>query len=163
MNLTDNNISQIISNYGNHFRVDEVGESRHNLNKEAVEMLCHWRAWHKFPIFISSAWRSEGAHKEGAFDVFLFNDWQVTQPEPMHLWRIATTFPFLGVGIYFDTHAFDEQAIMLHVDIAEQRDRPLRWIRARGNYYYQNVKTGNFWNKDLKEATTLANEINMYK
>jgi len=51
----------------------------------------------------------------------------------------------------------------LHLDvIREGRQRPLRWIRSEGNYYYQNPAHGKFWNQDKQEMTTLRQEIKKY-
>ena len=171
MSLTDHKIQNIIDYNGGHFKPMEFGENRHNLNAYAVRRFIEFRSWHGMPTYISSAWRGDdGAHKLGAFDAFLYNDYEITQPEPGQIWRILTTWPWWGAGIYFDTHAFDNPAIMIHVDVMDYKEakqmnkqRPLRWIRKDGAYYYQNTKTGGFWSQENQEMTTLEEEITKYK
>ena len=168
MKLTDNKISEIIRQTGSNFEIDEFLKTRHNLSEKAVWELCLFRKWAGYPFFISSAWRSEGAHSVGAFDIFIFDEWQLTQPDPYELWNLATTWNFGGVGIYFDTEAFGNDAVMLHVDVLEYQNalgkqRPLRWIRNE-HYYYQSLnKKDYFWSADIDEGTSLGKEIERWK
>jgi len=175
MSLADEHIQQIIYNYGGNFTPDEFLSGRENANPDLIKEIVWFRNVHGFPTFISSLYRDSGAHSIGAVDQFIFSDYRQEQPDPMHLWRLANMSRFTGVGIYFDTHAFGEPAIMLHLDILTQKDcdrlykidgkqrkRPLRWLRSEGNYYYQNPAHGKFWCQDKQEMTTLEQEINTY-
>ena len=160
MNLRDKRIAEIINDCGGNFTPSEFLDRREHLYPNMIQELVSWRNWHGFSTQITSAYRETGSHYTGkAIDVLVWDKWQETQPEPMHLWRLATTWPFLGVGIYFDWN----DGVGLHLDvIRSERQRPLRWIRARGNYYYQMTSTGRFWDSD-GNRTTLATEIKRYK
>lgn len=170
MNLTDHRIQQIIDENGGNFTVREFGSDRQHLNPELIRQAVLFRAWHGFSSLITSAYRNSGSHSLGAIDKVLYSKWKSEQPEPMHLWRIATTWPWMGVGIYFDwdqdeTNDIDEPIIGLHMDIVQpdQRDRPLRWLRADGIYYYQSLINGRFYSPDGGSETTLAEEIEIWK
>ena len=159
MNLADEHIEQIISDNGGNFTPDEFLDDREMLHPIIVQELVAWRNWHGFSTQITSAYRTTGSHITGkAIDVLVWKNWRKSQPDPMHLWRMDTTWPFLGCGIYFDWN----DGIGLHLDvIREGRQRPLRWIRSEGNYYYQLPSTGRFWDSD-GNRTTLQQEINTY-
>ena len=136
-------LTNLLAKYGT-FTKDELrglvtdGDPE-KLSLRAVEMLCKFRAWHNYPTFITSAYRDDnGTHGMGlAFDQVLYSKWKQSQPNPFELWRIATTFPFWGVGMYFDWEVGGEPVVGLHTDISQESNRPLRWIRQNGVYYYE--------------------------
>lgn len=157
MNLTDNRIQKIIDENGGNFTVREFGDSRARANPELIKECVKFRNWHGFSTLLTSVWRPQGAHSIGAVDVILYRDWKHRQPDPMHLWRLATTWPWMGVGIYFDWQHGGKDVVGLHLDIVkEKRDRPLRWLRVNGDYFYQSLINGRFYNGD--EETTLESE-----
>lgn len=153
MKLTDNRIQQILDTYGGGFTVNEWGENRGKLNPLIVREVTRFRQWHGFSSFLTSTWRPEGAHAIAAADMVLYKDWKESQPDYMHLWRLATTWPWFGIGIYNDWSVSGESVIGLHVDLCEpdQRQRPLRWIRDDGVYYYQSVINGKFYDDNGNE------------
>lgn len=170
MSLTDNRIQQIIDENGGNFTVREFGESRARQNPEAIKQLVLFRNWHGFMTLLTpeGKWRAQGAHAFGAFDQVLYSDWKHRQPDPMRIWRIATTWPWSGVGIYFDVTAYGKPAIMIHTDPLRHKqsknmdsDRPLRWLRVNGDYFYQSLINGRFYYGD--EETTLEAEIEKWQ
>lgn len=165
MNLTDTRIQTIIDDHGGNFSVREFGADRQNLNPQLVKEVVRFRNWHGYPSLLTSMYRNSGSHSLGAADKIIYKHWKEEQPDPMELWRLATTWPWWGVGIYFDWTHDEEPVIGLHCDICKphQRDRPLRWLRARGNYYYQSLFNGKFYQKDTHEETSLEAEIEIWK
>lgn len=153
MSLSDKTISELIGD-GN-FVPAEFLEGRENLNPDIIKEVVRFRNWHGFSSLLTSMWRREGSHSIGAADMVLYKKWKQSQPGYQHLWRIATTYPWWGIGIYDDWQVEGESVIGLHVDICTptQRDRPLRWIRSNGIYYYQSVKSGIFYDKDGNSTT----------
>lgn len=164
MNLTDHRIEKIIEENGGNFTVREFLSDRTKLNARLIKQAVRFRNWHGYSTFITSAYRDKGAHSMGAIDKVLYSEWKQKQPSAMELWRIATTWPWMGVGIYFDWQHDGKDVIGLHLDIVQpkDRDRPLRWIRAEGEYYYQSLINGRFYNTDKGVDTTLANEIEIW-
>jgi hypothetical protein len=137
-----------------------------------------WRLWAERYMLVTSAYRKNDPRAHGyglALDIILFNKWLQEITSPKEQWLKATTWPFKGVGIYFDWHYRDksgerQKAVGLHVDRFYE-SRPLRWLRItkevsiNGNeikphrlYYYQDPKTGLFYNNDIKETVSL-NEV----
>lgn len=165
MNLTDHRIEKIIDENGGNFTVREFGADRTKCNARLIKEAVLFRNWHGFSSYNTSVYRDKGAHSIGAIDQILYSKWKAEQPEPMHLWRIATTWPWMGVGIYFDWQHGDMDVVGLHLDIVQpkDRDRPLRWIRAEGAYYYQSLINGKFYNNDTGAETTLKKEIAIWK
>jgi hypothetical protein len=160
MNLTDNRITEIIKDNGGNFTPSEFLDNREMIHPIIIQELVSWRNWHGFPIQITSAYRESGSHITGkAIDCIVWDDWKQTQPTPQHIWRLATTYPFLGVGLYNDW----ESGIGLHVDIIRQeRQRPLRWLRIDGHYYYQNPEHGKFWNQENQDLITLEKAFRVH-
>lgn len=168
--LADNRIQQIIDIHGGSFTPEEFGPKRAHMNPEMVEHDVRFRNSHGYPTLLTSTYRPEGPHKIGATDKVLYKDWKKRQPEPMELWRLATTWPFWGVGIYFDWvvdegKPTEHQVVGLHNDIVEpgKRDRPLRWLRTFGRYFYQSTANGKFYEKSSGDETTLEEEIDNWK
>jgi hypothetical protein len=155
MNLADNHIQQIISDNGGNFKSSEFLEDRELLHPIVVQELVAFRNWCKYPIQITSAFRNNGSHQTGkAIDFLLWDEWKRSQPDPMHLWRMVTTWPFLGCGLYFDWN----NGIGIHIDVIRQgRQRPLRWLRKEGEYYYQSIQDGLFYNGNKR--VSLQNEV----
>jgi hypothetical protein len=160
MNLTDSHIRQIIDDNGGNFKPEEFLKGRTNLHPTIITEIVQWRNWHGYSVQITSAYRETGSHTTGkAIDCLVWKQWKQTQPTPEHLWRLITTWPFLGVGLYFEWG----DGIGIHVDIIrEERQRPLRWLRIDGHYYYQNVQHGNFWCQDIQEMITLEKAFRVH-
>lgn len=143
--MNDVRIRKIIEREGGNFEVREFQGDRRRLRKRIMEHIVRWRNWHGFPFQITSAWRESGSHSTGlAIDGLIWQKgkWRLGQPEPMHIWRLATTYPWMGVGIYFDW----DDGIGLHLDLIQPsvRERPLRWFRVDHKYFYQHPKSGKF-------------------
>lgn len=133
-----------------------------------------FRQWSETKTLITSASRpgDDGVHGKGlAVDFILFDQWLRTPASAMQHWIMATTWPFLGVGIYFDWQfqsaaGKKEKTVGLHVDMGGE-GRPLRWIRLTKKvngtptrlFYYQDRETGIFYNKRLNEVITLQEAI----
>jgi hypothetical protein len=90
----------------------------------------------------------------------------------MNHWLLATTWPFQGVGLYFDwsyrslAAKADIPAIGLHVDGwagNSPRQRPLRWLRINGLYYYQSVLDGTFYCKTNRKTITLNEALKRHE
>jgi hypothetical protein len=122
---------------------------------------------------ISSAWRKGDPKSHGrglAFDVLLFDQWLSSQVSELQHWLLATTWGFNGVGLYFDWSYTNKEgnkvpAIGLHVDGwagNDQSQRPLRWLRINGHYYYQSLASGHFYCKSTKRSITLDEAIRRY-
>jgi len=167
MSLTDDRIEQIITAHGGNFTVDEFGGDRHNLTPKLVRNEVLFRNWHGYSTQLTSIWRNTGSHQFGtAVGKLIWSDWRSQQPDPMELWRLATMWPWTGVGIYFDWN----DGIGLHTDLIthqqalqmDERQRPLRWLRTDGNYYYQDRNTGRFYNQQ-HGVTSLESEVQKYK
>lgn len=152
--MNDNSIQNIINTAGGNFTSDEFLSGRSKLVRSFIREVALWRNWHGFKFQITSAYRDEGSHSYGkAVDGLLWKQWRVEQPDPMHIWRLATTWPWMGVGIYFDW----EDGCGIHLDMngRSQSQRPLRWMRIKGEYYYQDLLTGYFYRKNSLEGEDL--------
>jgi hypothetical protein len=147
--MTDSEITSIAKQYGNHFKPSEFLQERERLEHDLIHEVCRFRQWHGYSTLITSAFRHTGSHTTGlALDMILFKQWSKKVVDPYELWLLATTYPFLGVGLYFDWNYKGKPICGIHVDlIRECRQRPLRWIRVDGVYYYQSTKNGLFYNK----------------
>lgn len=167
----------LLDSYGNHFSIGEFEiQGPGTIEKMDIGFLrsfLAWRQWHGLPTLISSAWRKGDpkAHGHGfAFDVLLFERWLEHQPSALRHWLLATTWGFKGVGLYFDwtfTNTSGEKvpAIGLHVDGWDgnsHAQRPLRWLRMDGLYYYQSLASGNFYCKTNRQTITLQQAIDRY-
>jgi len=72
--------------------------------------------------------------------------------------------------LYFDWKYTPEEgakvpAIGLHVDGWSgntHSERPLRWLRLDGQYYYQSLTGGHFYCKSNKQSITLDEAIKRY-
>ena len=167
--MFDSDIQQIIDGFNAPFRVEEFLKQRHKLRGHMIVEFCNFRIWHGLMTQITSAYRESGSHQYGtAIDFILWSKWQKQQPDIMKMWRIVTTWPWQGVGIYFDwdedaSNDIDEPVIGFHVDLCtqNQRHRPLRWLRVNGEYYYQSVHDGLFHHKS-GAVTTLEEQITAY-
>lgn len=144
--MTDSVIKHIIEKNGGNFKPEEFLNGRENLDRSIIEEIVRWRNWHNFMFEITSANRESGSHYTGkCIDGLVWSKWRNKQPSPQHIWMLATTWNFRGVGIYFDWR----DGIGLHLDtIVNERQRPLRWLRTKGEYYYQSTKDGLFYTKD---------------
>jgi len=172
---------QAIDKYGNHFSPAEFrtreGVDMTDLDYDFFVQLLWFRQWAGFPMLITSTKRPTGddVHTKGlAADLIIFEDWMEKVLPPKRQWLLATTWPFFGVGIYFDWHFTDDNghskpAIGLHVDklLPSQGDRPRRWLRVEAEidgqteklYYYQTTINGRFYNKKTQKTLELANVI----
>ena len=148
-----------IQKYGNNFTLNEfnIQAGVEYLDYNFFVSFVRWRQWHGIPIYISSAYRIDdsGAHGAGmAIDCILFKEWMSTAISEQRSWLLATTWPFLGVGIYYDWNY-----IGLHVDSWDKPDkRPLRWLREENNYYYQSLTNGKFY-KGNKESHNIPSNL----
>lgn len=167
-----------IEKYGGNFTANEFalreGASMTDLDYEFFLQILQFRQWAGFPMLVSSAYRpgDDGAHGNGfALDFIMFNTWKKEVLDPWRQWRMATTWPFTGVGIYFDWYYYIDgrriPAVGLHTDCEISEDRPQRWLRIEAEhdeefqklYYYQDVKTGRFYNSDIQRNIELADVI----
>lgn len=172
----------IKANHG--FSEDELIIRKHtsitDLDFDTLKLLFEFRNWPVIialgiKMLVTSAYRDgdDGAHGEGkAFDLVLFSEWLWETIEPMQLWLLATTFPWRGVGIYFDWKYVNKKGeevpcVGIHVDNSRKGNRPLRWLRITKKvegvptklYYYQDTTTGLFYNRKLKEVMELEDAI----
>lgn len=167
----------LLDSYGNHFRLPELEiQGMGTISRIDVGFLrsfLAWRQWHGLPTMISSAWRKGDHRSHGhgfAFDVLLFEKWLSTQPSALRHWLLATTWGFKGVGLYFDWTYRNKKgdrlpAIGLHLDNWAgngHSQRPLRWLRINGHYYYQSLTGGHFYCKTNRQSITLDEAIARY-
>lgn len=132
----DNRIQRIITEHGGGFTPGEFLDNRHKLTLNIIRESVKFRNWHKFYTQITSAYRTTGSHRYGSsIDALLWAEWKRRQPDPRTIWIKLTTYPWHGVGMYFDW----EDGLGIHYDLVpfSLRERPLRWIRVDGVYYYQ--------------------------
>jgi hypothetical protein len=175
--MNRNDYLALLDSYGNHFSISELEiQGPGTINRMDVGFLrsfLAWRRWHGFPTMISSAWRKGDPKSHGrglAFDVLLFDQWLSSQVSELQHWLLATTWGFNGVGLYFDWSYTNKEgnkvpAIGLHVDGwagNDQSQRPLRWLRINGHYYYQSLASGHFYCKSTKRSITLDEAIRRY-
>lgn len=167
----------LIESYGGNFSLSDF-EIQGDISRMDVGFLrsfLAWRDWTGTKMLITSAWRKEDPKSHGkglAIDCLLFTEWLTKQVSPLQNWLLATTWPFQGVGLYFDwyfTHKLSQKklpAIGLHVDGWSGKkinERPLRWLRIDGHYYYQSTKTGGFYCRKNKQTITLPEAIQDYE
>lgn len=164
-----------IAKHGNNFTLSEFslrdGTSAMDIDYNFFEVFNRFRQWTGYPTLITSAYRpgDSGAHGQGlALDFIMFSKWKEAVVPPWEQWRLATTWPFWGVGIYFDWHYWlngqQQPAVGLHVDFKQSGSRPLRWLRVEDDnydklYYYQNTKHGKFYNSTTEKSLQLADVI----
>lgn len=161
--ITDEEIQRIIDEEGGNFKPSEFLSGRASLSADLIRHTVRWRNWHGFLCQPTSYFRTSGSHGTGlAGDDLLWlpGQWRKQQPDPMTIWNALTTYPWLGVGIYFDWN----DGIGVHKDLIwpPERQRPLRWLRARGTYYYQEL-SGRFYARHTNTWTTLEEEIEKYE
>lgn len=183
---TKNDYVELLQQKGNKFKaadfIIQEGTSVTDIKYGFFSSFLDWRLWANRYMLVSSAFRKgdDRAHGYGlALDVILFDNWLQKVVAPKEQWLKATTWPFKGVGIYFDWQYRDksgnkQKAVGLHVDNFYE-DRPLRWLRitkevtiggekkSRQLYYYQNTETGLFYNKDINETVSLDETINEWE
>lgn len=160
--ISDNRYKQLIDANGGSFKPKEFLPGRQHMKKKMIKEFILFRNWHGWMTQITSAYRSTGSHVYGtAIDFLLWSEWQTSQPSPEQIWRVATTWPWMGVGIYFDWN----DGIGLHVDLVTQtqRQRPLRWLRVNGLYHYQALNDGLFYNYEMDRITSIGEQINNHK
>ena len=163
----------LIDAYGGNFGINEfeIQDSIKRLDTGFLQSFLAWRQWTGVPTMITSAWRSgdTGSHGNGkAIDCLLFSKWKSKQISALNHWLLATTWPFQGVGLYFDWNyklpatKTIVPAVGLHVDGWSgnaHRQRPLRWLRMDGLYYYQSVMDGTFYCKTNQKTITLEQAL----
>lgn len=170
---------KFIKDHGDNFDLSEFsirpGTGPQDLDWQHFKAEILFRKWHGYPTMITSAFRpgDPNAHGDGlATDKILFYTYREHIVEPRVQWRLATTYPWMGVGLYFDWEFTDRQgrsrsACGIHTDSQTKEDRPLRWLRTTQIiddeetelYYYQNPHTGLFYNKLKNELITLDDAI----
>lgn len=167
----------LIDSYGGNFtlREFEIQGNIQRMDPSFVRAVLAWRQWTGLSTMISSAWRDGDprAHGKGlAIDCLLFTSWLSAQASPLNHWLLATTWPFKGVGLYFDwsyydsTRKQDVPAIGLHVDGWDgdrSGQRPLRWLRIDRHYYYQSLALGTFYCRTNKQTVTLDEAIKQHE
>jgi len=175
--MTRSDYLAIIDAYGGHFKLREfeIQDSIDSMDLGFLQSFLAWRQWTGIPTMITSAWRANdpNSHGEGkAIDCLLFTKWKDEQASALNHWLLATTWPFQGVGLYFDwsyrspVTKTDVPAIGLHVDGwagNSPRQRPLRWLRINGLYYYQSVTDGTFYCKTNRKTITLDEALKRYE
>lgn len=155
-----------------HFSPGEI-PGLEKMDPEFIKRFVQWREWHGMPTMITSAFRNSptSAHGKGlAIDCMLFmpGKYRVETVNAERLWRITELWGWRGAGIYFDwnlqyRNGQTGKAVGVHVDMSpDPHKRPLRWFRADGAYYYQNVIDGYFYAKSgsrytLDQAISLFN------
>jgi len=166
----------LIDSYGGKFtlRDFEVQSSIENMDPAFIRSFLAWRLWTGLPTMISSAWRKSDPKSHGvgmAIDCLLFTRWKTEQASPIRHWLQGTTWPFMGVGLYFDWSYFSRTqnrripAIGLHLDDWDgdkPGQRPLRWLRIGGQYYYQSLSTGLFYCRKNQKTISLEAAIDQY-
>jgi len=175
--MTPELLGHIIDDNGGYFTPEEfdpAGQGINGIQRNLVETVLLFRAWAGYPMLLTSVYRDgdDGAHGQGlAVDFLLFTDWLREPLDPWTLWTLASTWPFQGVGIYFDwsftdKDGNDRRAVGIHGDLEESGDRPLRWIgfadKDRRYYYYQQ-KNGLFYAKDRPDPITLYTAIRQFE
>lgn len=160
--MTDQQIQRVINENGGNFTASEFLAGRSKMPKKIFREVALFRNWHGYSTQITSAWRPKGAHSFGAVDQLIWTKWRERQPSAEELWLLITTWPWMGVGIYFDWN----DGIGVHLDLCtpNQRQRPLRWLRTKGIYYYQERRNGLFYTKtkNVDQAISLEREIAIY-
>lgn len=174
--MTSQDYIALIDSYGGHFCLREfhIQDGIEHMDTSFLRSYLAWRQWHGFSTLISSAWRKNDPNSHGkgmAIDNLLFTQWRQSQTTAMQHWLLATTWPFKGVGLYFDwsysdrSSNWDIPAIGLHIDGWDGNrsgQRPLRWLRIGGNYYYQSVEHGSFYCQANGKTTSLQQAINQF-
>ena len=174
--MTRSDYLAIIDAYGGYFKLREfeIQDSIDSMDLGFLQSFLAWRQWTGIPTMITSAWRRNdpNSHGEGkAIDCLLFTKWKDRQATALNHWLLATTWPFHGVGLYVDwsykcpTTKAEIQAIGLHVDGwagSRPGQRPQRWLRICGLYYYQSTADGTFFCKTNKKSITLQEAITAY-
>lgn len=166
-----------IDSLGGGFTVAEFepnqGADIRQTKDDLIENVVLFRNFHGYPSLLTSVFRpgDDGAHGRGlAADMILFYKWLTDPLDPWELWRIATTWPFWGVGIYFDWTFIDkngerQKAPGIHVDLlrGDQAKRPLRWfakeIEGERRYFYQRPDNGLFYAAGIDGGRTLEYAI----
>ena len=175
--MTRSDYLAIIDAYGGHFKISEfdIQDSIGRMDIGFLQSFLAWRQWTGLPTMITSAWRRNDPNSHGdgkAIDCLLFTKWKDEQASAMNHWLLATTWPFQGVGLYFDwsyrcpAAKTDSPAIGLHVDGwagKTPRQRPLRWLRIGGLYYYQSVADGSFHCQTNGKTITLREAIKLHE
>lgn len=145
---------QIIAS-STHFTANEI-PGLAKMDPDFMQRFVDFRAWHGMPTLVTSAYRESptSAHGRGmAIDCMLFKPgkFRVETITAERLWRTAELWGWQGLGIYFDWRlqyrdGTTRQAVGIHVDMLNDKQRrPLRWFRANGVYYYQNIIDGYFY------------------
>ena len=158
--MNDFDIDLLVNEGGGGFKAEEFLGARENLTEDIILQTALFRNWTGWMTQITSAWRETGSHYLGkSIDALLWTKWKEEQPEPSVIWNRLTTWPWQGVGIYFDWN----DGLGVHWDLVspEERDRPLRWLRVNGIYYYQK-EDDNFYTKEGDKVTCLEDEINAW-
>lgn len=171
-----NDYLALLDSYGGSFsmREFEIQGSIEHMDPAFLRSVLAWRQWTGLPTMITSAWRKGDPRSHGkgmAIDCLLFTQWRVKQASAINHWLLATTWPFQGVGLYFDwsyrcpkTRA-DIPAVGLHVDGWSgntPKQRPLRWLRINGLYYYQSVADGTFFCQTNRKTITFDKALKLY-
>ncbi len=175
--MTRSDYLAIIDAYGGHFKLREfeIQDSIDSMDLGFLQSFLAWRQWTGIPTMITSAWRGDdtGSHGNGkAIDCLLFSRWKSEQISALNHWLLATTWPFQGVGLYVDwSYKCSKSkagipAVGLHVDGwsgNSNKQRPLRWLRMDGLYYYQSVMNGTFYCKTNQQTITLDHALKAYE
>jgi hypothetical protein len=141
--MTDTTIAHIIEKNGGNFTPIEFLAYREKLDRQIIEEVVRSRNWWGVKYQITSAYRETGSHFTGkSIDFIPWVEWKQSQPDWREVWLRLSSWPFLGFGMYAD---WDDAEIGCHVDtIRKERQRPLRWVRVEGLYYYQSFTDGQF-------------------
>jgi hypothetical protein len=177
--MTRDDYKALIDSYGGHFTLREfhVQAGIEKMDTGFLRSFLAWRQWHGLSTLISSAWRDSDPRAHGAgmaIDCLLFLKWRQSQPSALQHWLQASTWGFKGVGLYFDWAYTHREAVVssdtvpaigLHVDGwdgARPGQRPLRWLRIDGLYYYQSLTHGTFYCRTNKQTITLQQAISQH-
>lgn len=177
--MTEGALKHLIKENGSNFAVNEfnpAGQGIASLKRPIVDNILGFRAWSGLSMLLTSLYRDgdDGAHGQGlAGDFILFEKWLETLADPWTVWTLATTWPFQGVGIYFDWSFTDKDgnrrtAVGIHADLLppSKGSRPLRWIAkkvdGKRHYFYQRPD-GLFYASGLSEPITLYSAVRQYE
>jgi hypothetical protein len=172
--MTNADYEALFDSYGGHFTVPEFHGNVDRMDSCFLRSFLAFRKWHGLATMVSSAYRpgKTSAHGHGlAVDCLLFSRWLQTQPSALNCWLLANTWGFKGIGLYFDwayTNREGERvpAIGLHLDDWQglrPNQRPLRWLRIEGHFYYQSTLTGLFFSRTANKSITLENAIKQHE
>jgi hypothetical protein len=183
-------LADLQQRYGSFFSKAELeirGGSLDGIHPDLMSQLYGERAWHKLPTFLSSVHRpgDNKSHGRGeAADKIIFQNGRYMRDpvSPVAHWTIATTWPWMGVGLYLDWRfqsrddGQTKRTSGIHTDISTHGTRPLRWVgqtflgngrvasiaqitdknvQTRRHFFYQSEKDGKFYSAESPRVLSM--------